>query len=140
MRRGKSNVTENPVQVAIQTSMPSTRKDGKLLMCCAYAAFEEHLMLAVLSPAKALDFSPTPLAVRGTEPVLIDDARMLMRTARGLTQKRIRELMNLSPELAKLNYERYRSFELPSSKPRSGVLLLHGTSDSPTRCGPSASS
>jgi hypothetical protein len=70
-------------------------------------------MLAVLSPAKALDFSPPPVPVHATRPVLIDDAQMLMRTTRGLTQKRIRELMNLSPELAKLNYDRYRSFELP---------------------------
>lgn len=70
-------------------------------------------MLAVLSPAKALDFTPAPLSVQGTEPVLMDDAQKLMRTARGLTQKQIRELMKLSPDLAKLNYERYRSFEVP---------------------------
>lgn len=41
------------------------------------------------------------------------DAASLMRTARGLSQKRLRELMSLSKDLAKLNYERYRSFELP---------------------------
>jgi cytoplasmic iron level regulating protein YaaA (DUF328/UPF0246 family) len=74
---------------------------------------EEDLMLAVLSPAKALDFSPAPVPVRSTEPVLMNDARMLMRSTRALTQKRIRELMNLSPDLAKLNHQRYRSFELP---------------------------
>lgn len=70
-------------------------------------------MLAVLSPAKALDFSPSELSVHPTEPVMMHDASMLMRTTRGLSQKRIRELMNLSPELAKLNHERYHSFELP---------------------------
>ena len=70
-------------------------------------------MLAVLSPAKALDFSPPKLPVKGTEPALIDDAKVLMRTTRGLTQTRIRELMNLSPDLAKLNFDRFRSFELP---------------------------
>ncbi|MEM7408298.1 MAG: peroxide stress protein YaaA [Pseudomonadota bacterium] len=70
-------------------------------------------MLAVLSPAKALDWTPPESQVAGTEPALMDDARVLMRTTRGLTQKRIRELMNLSAELAKLNYERYHSFELP---------------------------
>ena len=31
------------------------------------------------------------------------DATSLMRTTRGLSQKRIRELMNLSADLAKLN-------------------------------------
>jgi cytoplasmic iron level regulating protein YaaA (DUF328/UPF0246 family) len=70
-------------------------------------------MLAVLSPAKALDFSPVPVPVQATEPALIDDAQVLMRTTRALTQKRIRELMSLSADLAKLNHERYRSFELP---------------------------
>ncbi len=70
-------------------------------------------MLAVLSPAKALDFSPSRLSVQPTEPVMMHDASILMRTTRGLSQKRIRELMNLSPELAKLNHERYHSFELP---------------------------
>ena len=43
----------------------------------------------------------------------MQDATNLMRTARGLTQKGIRELMNLSTDLAKLNYDRYREFELP---------------------------
>jgi len=70
-------------------------------------------MLAVLSPAKALDFSPTQLRVKTTEPVMMGEASKLMRTTRGLSQKRIRELMNLSPDLAKLNYDRYHSFSLP---------------------------
>ena len=70
-------------------------------------------MLAVLSPAKALDFSAPEISIPATEPALMQDASMLMRTTRGLSQKRIRELMNLSPELAKVNYERYHSFSLP---------------------------
>ncbi|MGK0170451.1 MAG: cytoplasmic iron level regulating protein YaaA (DUF328/UPF0246 family) [Gammaproteobacteria bacterium] len=70
-------------------------------------------MLAVISPAKALDFSPPATEVPVTEPALMRDASILMKTTRGLTQKRIGELMNLSPDLARLNYERYRSFELP---------------------------
>ena len=72
-------------------------------------------MLAVLSPAKALDFTPAPLRIKTTEPALMRDATSLMRTTRGLTQKRIRELMNLSPDLAKLNYERFHAFEQPFS-------------------------
>ena len=70
-------------------------------------------MLAVLSPAKALDWSPSPMTDHGTEPALMKDATSLMRTTRGLSQKRIRELMNLSADLAKLNFDRYRSFDLP---------------------------
>ncbi len=70
-------------------------------------------MLAVLSPAKKLDLTPQPLALAPTTPTLMKDALSLMRTTRGLTQTKIRELMKLSPELAKMNSDRYRSFELP---------------------------
>lgn len=41
------------------------------------------------------------------------DAESLMPTARGLTQAQISELMHLSADLARLNYDRYRAFELP---------------------------
>ena len=70
-------------------------------------------MLAVLSPAKSLDWTPPATPVTATEPRMMKDAQSLMRTTRGLSQKRIRELMSLSADLAKLNYDRYRSFELP---------------------------
>lgn len=70
-------------------------------------------MLAVLSPAKSLDESPLAFPVPSSQPAMMKDAESLMRTARGLSQKKIRELMKLSPELAKLNYDRYRSYQLP---------------------------
>lgn len=70
-------------------------------------------MLAVLSPAKSLCLDPVDAELPATQPVFMKDAGSLMRTARGLTQKRIRELMSLSQELAKLNYDRYRSFDVP---------------------------
>ena len=70
-------------------------------------------MLAVLSPAKSLKLDRVDAALPVTEPALMKDASSLMRTTRNLSQKRIRELMSLSQDLAKLNYDRYRSFELP---------------------------
>lgn len=70
-------------------------------------------MLAVLSPAKSLNLDPVDVSVPATEPAMMKEAEMLMKTTRGLSQKKIRELMNLSADLAKLNYDRYRSFELP---------------------------
>jgi len=70
-------------------------------------------MLSVLSPAKSLNLEPLETPPPTTEPALMKDAESLMRTARNLSQKRIRELMSLSQDLAKLNYDRYRSFELP---------------------------
>jgi cytoplasmic iron level regulating protein YaaA (DUF328/UPF0246 family) len=85
-------------------------------------------MLAVLSPAKNLDLSPSPLRVKTTQPALMKDAESLMRTTRGLSQKKIRELMKLSKELAKLNYDRYREFELPFSDDNAipAALIFNG--------------
>lgn len=70
-------------------------------------------MLAVLSPAKSLDLSPPPVEVKSEPPALMDETQELMKTTRNLSQKKIRELMKLSEDLAKLNYDRFRSFELP---------------------------
>lgn len=70
-------------------------------------------MISLLSPAKNLDFSPPELDVHPTQPRLMEDTATLMKTTRRLTQVKIRELMKLSPELAKLNYDRYRAFDLP---------------------------
>ena len=70
-------------------------------------------MLALLSPAKSLDPTPAPAGVTSTTPAMMKEATSLMRTARGLSQKKLRELMNISADLAKLNYDRYRSFDLP---------------------------
>ena len=70
-------------------------------------------MLTVLSPAKNLDLSPSAIELKTTSPSLMPHAESLMKTTRGLSQTKIRELMNLSKDLAKLNYDRYRSFELP---------------------------
>lgn len=70
-------------------------------------------MLAVLSPAKSLDLSPASIPLETSTPALMDDAQALMKTTRNLSQKKLRELMKLSEDLAKLNYDRFRSFELP---------------------------
>jgi cytoplasmic iron level regulating protein YaaA (DUF328/UPF0246 family) len=71
-------------------------------------------MIALLSPAKTLDFDRVlpPLAV--TAPHFAEEAQSLAKSAANLTQKRLSELMHISPRLAKLNAERFRDFaELP---------------------------
>ena len=73
-------------------------------------------MIAALSPAKNLDLTPSAIQLRATQPAFMAEAESLMKTTRGLSQAKIRELLNLSQDLAKLNYDRYRSFELPFSE------------------------
>ena len=65
-------------------------------------------MLVVISPAKRLDWSDT--AVPGTDPAFQEDAMRLVRTARNLGLGDLRKLMDLSPDLARLNRDRFRSF------------------------------
>ncbi|PNU03454.1 peroxide stress protein YaaA [Novosphingobium guangzhouense] len=71
-------------------------------------------MIALLSPAKTLDFERElpPLAV--STPHFVEEATGLARSAANLTQKRLSELMHISPRLAKLNADRFRDFaDLP---------------------------
>jgi cytoplasmic iron level regulating protein YaaA (DUF328/UPF0246 family) len=71
-------------------------------------------MIALLSPAKTLDFERVlpPLAV--STPHFAEEARGLAKSAANLTQKRLSELMHISPRLAKLNADRFRDFaDLP---------------------------
>lgn len=74
-------------------------------------------MLAVISPAKTLDYdSPLP-AVAATRPRFAAEALALARSAANLPQKRLRELMHISPALAKLNADRYRGFADQPERP-----------------------
>jgi cytoplasmic iron level regulating protein YaaA (DUF328/UPF0246 family) len=71
-------------------------------------------MIVLLSPAKTLDFQRPlpPLAI--TTPHFVEEAHGLAGSAAKLTQKRLAELMHISPRLAKLNADRFRDFaELP---------------------------
>ena len=66
-------------------------------------------MLIVLSPAKRLDWKPTDAET--TIPDFADDAMRLVKTARNLTLSDLQKLMSLSPDLAKLNRDRFKAFE-----------------------------
>lgn len=66
-------------------------------------------MLITLSPAKSLDLDPVDIAP--TEPAFQQDAIRLAKTSRNLTLTQLRDLMDISPDLAKLNRDRFRDFE-----------------------------
>lgn len=71
-------------------------------------------MIALLSPAKTLDFERALPALAATTPHFSEEALRLAQSAANLTQKRLTELMHISPRLAKLNAERFRDFaDLP---------------------------
>jgi cytoplasmic iron level regulating protein YaaA (DUF328/UPF0246 family) len=66
-------------------------------------------MLVVISPAKALDFSPVSLTP--TEPAYRTEAARLAKTARNLTLGDLKKLMSISDDLARLNRDRFRGFQ-----------------------------
>ena len=68
-------------------------------------------MLIVLSPAKTLDESPVATPLPLTQPALLDETEKLVRSARALSVKKLRALMDISEPLAVLNRERFQSFE-----------------------------
>jgi cytoplasmic iron level regulating protein YaaA (DUF328/UPF0246 family) len=71
-------------------------------------------MIALLSPAKTLDYERTLPPLAATTPHFSEEARGLARSAANLSQKRLADLMHISPRLAKLNAERFRDFsDLP---------------------------
>ena len=68
-------------------------------------------MIALLSPAKTLDYESAPPPFDATAARFADEAATLAHAASHLTQKRLRELMGISPALAKLNADRFRDFD-----------------------------
>ncbi|WP_127113031.1 peroxide stress protein YaaA [Shimia sediminis] len=66
-------------------------------------------MLVVVSPAKRLDWNP--VAGETTEPDFADEALRLAKTARNLTLGDLQKLMDLSPDLARLNRDRFKAYE-----------------------------
>ena len=74
-------------------------------------------MIAVISPAKTLDYE-TPLPpVAPTAPRFAAEAETLAAAASHLTQKKLSELMHISPALAKLNADRFRDFADAPERP-----------------------
>ena len=66
-------------------------------------------MLAVISPAKKLDFETTLPGLTPTTPRLVDDTATLAARARRLKRGEIARLMDLSEALTELNFQRYQA-------------------------------
>ena len=67
-------------------------------------------MLALVSPAKKLDFSTLDRPLAHTEPAFADDTGKLVKAARRLGRGKLQRLMKLSDSLGELNYRRFRDF------------------------------
>lgn len=74
-------------------------------------------MLAIISPAKSLDYkSPYP-SLPPTRPAFEADALTLARAAARMSPKKLSELMHISDALAELNAGRFRTFDEAPERP-----------------------
>lgn len=85
-------------------------------------------MLIVLSPSKTLDFESKRLTSKCTTPDFLDDSAELVKKLSGMTKPQIARLMDISPKLSELNYERYRSWtpEFTPQNARQSILAFKG--------------
>lgn len=68
-------------------------------------------MLAVISPAKTLDFESALPKLRPTRPAHLEEAAELIRILRQRSRSELEALMGISAALADLNWQRYRDWE-----------------------------
>lgn len=85
-------------------------------------------MIILLSPAKTLDFESPTTTAEFTIPDRLEQSESLIRTLRRQSLKSLMELMSISPDLAKLNRDRYQSWALPMTREnaRQAILAFKG--------------
>ena len=66
--------------------------------------------MVLLSPAKTLDFRPQPSQLQPSSARFPEQSQKLINALRKLSTSKLSALMDISPDLAKLNRERYLSF------------------------------
>lgn len=86
------------------------------------------MMLALISPAKKLNFERPNPSLPLTLPALMAETETLMKVTRELTRADIKRLMDLSDPLTALNYDRFHAFSLPFTQDnaRAAALAFNG--------------
>jgi cytoplasmic iron level regulating protein YaaA (DUF328/UPF0246 family) len=90
---------------------PLVAASGRDIPSSSFHYTASIMLLALLSPAKKLDFGPAPVFARPTTPVLAQQTALLAARAKTFTRDDLRRLMDISPKLADLNYQRFQSFD-----------------------------
>lgn len=85
-------------------------------------------MLAIISPAKTLDFESPPPTRKHSEPLFMEESGELIDELRQLAPPDISDLMGISSKLADLNADRYATWHRPFSRQnaRQAILAFKG--------------
>ncbi|MCF6312476.1 MAG: peroxide stress protein YaaA [Verrucomicrobiales bacterium] len=81
-------------------------------------------MLAIISPAKTLDFNTALPPLKVTQPQFLDQSAQLIKQLRTLSEADLQALMRISANLAELNQQRYQSWSRPFSEDNARPALL----------------
>lgn len=83
-------------------------------------------MLLTISPAKTLDFTTPPVTRHASEPVFMAQTRKLVAELRKRKASELEAIMNISPKLALLNYERFQTWKPALELSKQAVLAFNG--------------
>ena len=85
-------------------------------------------MLALISPAKKLDFETDPGLSAHSLPDFLGETEILVASARRLSRGDLQRTMKLSDKLADLNYRRFQAFETPFTlaNAKQAALVFNG--------------
>lgn len=81
-------------------------------------------MLILVSPSKTFDFETPARTRKSTQPVFLDDSKLLIEKLKKLPPKKICSLMSVSARLGDLAHERFNSWELPFTSDNAKQALL----------------
>ena len=81
-------------------------------------------MIAVISPAKTLDYESRCPPLPVSRPDFLDDSEILIKSLRRKRRPELQALMGISENLAALNHERYRDWHLPFDEDNARPALL----------------
>ncbi|HKL07724.1 MAG TPA: peroxide stress protein YaaA [Bacteroidales bacterium] len=70
-------------------------------------------MITIISPAKTLDYYNTIHTNKYSQPELLDDSEILAEALKKFSKNELAKLMDINPDLASLNYERYLQWKKP---------------------------
>ena len=81
-------------------------------------------MLALLSPAKTLDYGPERLVSRKTTPRFLEDSEALIAVLKKKSAAELGKLMGISEKLAELNHQRFQEWQSPFPKGAAKQAIL----------------
>ena len=86
-------------------------------------------MKIIISPAKSLDFE-TPAKIKDyTQPSFLEQSEKLNKKLKTLSRKKLSELMNISNDLASLNYDRNQDWNIPFNPENSKQAIYSFTGE-----------